>query len=989
MKLDANTKQRFLLNNIDIVSKHISASRDVTEKNIYLHSGEGAKRNQLTPKEVADILFAQRNLVTSAGAVNIPMSKELFSNRKSNQTIDLGYIIKHYIFLSLNKNESAGIEQGVYYFDIDEVNALNEGRFFISSVNIENNSKDAFTNRSNYAVKIKIFFTLFEDLLKPLIFVKNISNDKIIEIPLINIVYPYFFKTTGSERSVGRDIKHQNGIMLLQELVPINNDGPQFFKETKNVLQTETISKNYHLTNKQHVINAFGGNDPIYKQYENEIIIDYIAFESDTSIKIFNNNLIPNPKPDLYEVFYQEGGKVESTLSDFTIRDVYNEIQKANESLERLIDEVRCYNAYEGALAKGLPPDFLPPDVDIDQVNSEITKLKEQLSNLKFIAKRELLRYIISKLNFWEYQVSADLLITFRELTNSEAFRANFSWGEFLGATFAGAGAGAVLGSTAGFGVGALPGAIAGTAVGAAGDFAAAFRTTYLYTATRRGRINEFERPRKLTLREVLNYKPLDAKNNKAPSDDLTQDNRSITPSNPGAELLSQETRLTEDIKTEILKAIEQVDTPEFQRNLPIALRFTTFGEIAKLLTLGQNPSQKVKTYFGGNAIYLDEANKYFFYNYSDIPINLNILLNFLKKEIMDKDELKLNPEILVRDAFESLVRNFLKFDNVNDDPIIRETIPAFLRMHSYTLKSRFPNENDAENFTGCDNFLNPTTTISSKVKLLKNSNLKFTQFTAPVGIAAGAAGNILQRVYFFMGEDELKYHNFFKTYEDFAQTRVDIPALDRTNFSSKFFQQWIHDTYLIPCLLLNYVAMEETILKQKQIVFSRIDNSNLMLGTNLDDNNTSILRLPYSFNTKLKAYMTFFLDISSYVFVSPPYAEPNSGYSDNTFGYGGLYLVTKSSFEYSFQKLVNGKPTIPNLEAAVSITGRRISDGLGVTPKAIVSKEKTLKELCKDVAKKRVIIGPPSAGTSTGTGVVGGAPTRTGGTGTGTGTGN
>ena len=71
-----------------------------------------------------------------------------------------------------------------------------------------------------------------------------------------------------------------------------------------------------------------------------------------------------------------------------------------------------------------------------------------------------------------------------------------------------------------------------------------------------------------------------------------------------------------------------------------------------------------------------------------------------------------------------------------------------------------------------------------------------------------------LQKIYFFIGEEELKYYNFYDEYKVWPKAPVSATS----NYSSKYFQDFIFDVHQIPCILLNQVAMEETILKQKQI---------------------------------------------------------------------------------------------------------------------------------------------------------------------------
>ena len=119
-------------------------------------------------------------------------------------------------------------------------------------------------------------------------------------------------------------------------------------------------------------------------------------------------------------------------------------------------------------------------------------------------------------------------------------------------------------------------------------------------------------------------------------------------------------------------------------------------------------------------------------------------------------------------------------------------------------------------------------------------------------------------------------------------------------------------------------VSDSESFLKKKYVKFSRIDNANAETGN--IQNGSGVMRKPYQMSTDLKAYMSFFCDVGSYIFISPPISKLQS--NKNMFGFGGLYITKTSEFVYSFQRLVDNNVTIPNFDSKYTIIATNVYHG-------------------------------------------------------------
>ena len=71
----------------------------------------------------------------------------------------------------------------------------------------------------------------------------------------------------------------------------------------------------------------------------------------------------------------------------------------------------------------------------------------------------------------------------------------------------------------------------------------------------------------------------------------------------------------------------------------------------------------------------------------------------------------------------------------------LKEILPSTLRMHSFIVKK--------DTFEGCANLLDQTAFQNAKKKLKQGLNIK-------------TIDTELRKIYFFIGEEELKYYNFY-----------------------------------------------------------------------------------------------------------------------------------------------------------------------------------------------------------------------------------
>jgi hypothetical protein len=213
-----------------------------------------------------------------------------------------------------------------------------------------------------------------------------------------------------------------------------------------------------------------------------------------------------------------------------------------------------------------------------------------------------------------------------------------------------------------------------------------------------------------------------------------------------------------------------------------------------------------------------------------------------------------------------------------------------------------------------------------------------------PQTVDPSVASEALRKVYSLGTLEEARYYDYYEGYKTWADNNGK--QYYRRNVSSETFQEYIIKNFYIPCTLIRYSSNNETILRKKNMSFNRMDNPNMATGAILDGK--PIFRLPYTFTSEFKPYISFFLDIGSLIFIAPPESR-NEQYT-NTFGFGGLYVIKESTFVYNFQRLASGAPTLPNEESYVSLGGYLISHGDAVKPSGQTTKDEQFRQECEKV---------------------------------------
>lgn len=895
MVLDDNTIQRFLFANADLFINKIKTGTEFTkstlvgEKDNIVRIHKSGKQTNISLQESAKILFRQRQLLTNTSPSSTAAAIELFQNAaRPNGTIDLAYTISHIIYVMQ--------PEGLFYFNIDEVNASNEGKFFISKISIDNKSTDAFTSRSNYEIKLKINFTFFDDLLEDNVILKSVKGNLYIKYPLIKILYPNFSRSSNTNTNETKESRGQDGLLLSQVLNMPYEIQPQYFSNIKRDLQSSKIQRNFHLTFKNHVINVFSSNDQIFKRFENELDISYLSYESDSNKNIGSDKKTPKINDDLYDLL------IKSNYNSVPLKSFFDTIKKINEEILKLQKEIDCYRIYKSLGTEKQQNLQNVSNVDVEKEIKIIDNLKKEIEKNRLSIKKILIDYILSNCQFYFSDLENDLLVNIRMLEAYDAFKKNFSVERLATAATAGGVVGAV---------GGLLGVVGGAGIGIGVD---------LFYQSQEAILNNQVASEKNNIRLPINSTAISAYPVTDPKEIGIQLNNQFD--NPQIAVDLKEA--TENAKKALSEAGNSKVTAGSQKGEQASSRiyFTTFGHLIKLLN---KLIPNIYIASGGNIVPTDIQGNGNFINYLDIPIALGKLTNFLSKEILESDATVISTEVFLRNAVEKLLKDVVKLDSKTTSNQIKEIIPTKLTfttaMHSDDLFIK----------NGADDLLEDDKFNEARIALIRSSIIT-------------PERQQLRKIFFITGEEELKYYNFYDSFIDWPSRNLN----NKLNFSSKEFQNFIIEEYNIPCILLNPVSMEETILKQKQVIFSRLDNPNLQLGNVIENDVTSLFRLPYQFNTNFKAYMAFFLDIASYIYIAPAYSQKETNV--NTFGYGGLYMITKCNFEYDFQRLVANKPTIPNFDAKLSLTGRRISDGTSVKPQIFNNKQDQQIEECKKV---------------------------------------
>jgi hypothetical protein len=170
---------------------------------------------EISYSQAEKMLFEERQFFSGNPIINSEIAEELFSDAPQGEAKARGSYTFHYYML-------IPIEGQLYQFEL-----LNtpSSKCLFTKLEIANKSKDVFTNKSNYSVKLTINFTGFEDLITNSVRVvsralieenkKNpnieIPNSNINNFAMINLLYKnrnkLIEKTLELAYSFGKKIK--------------------------------------------------------------------------------------------------------------------------------------------------------------------------------------------------------------------------------------------------------------------------------------------------------------------------------------------------------------------------------------------------------------------------------------------------------------------------------------------------------------------------------------------------------------------------------------------------------------------------------------------------------------------------------------------------------------------------------------------------------------------------------------------------------------
>ena len=315
--VDPKIIQRLLFVTSDLYAKHLVPG-------VGRIAALQPEKDALGAQDQIKVLRRQQELFSDSIIPSGMTARGLFADNYSDVPMDTIYAITHKMVVFIGDSP--------YYFNIDSVNYENK-KFFIQKVAIKNRSKDAFTLKSNYQVTLKVNFTQFDDLLEKSVTVYSALNPQVTsKISLLQLLYK-FFDYPGSQ--FGKNLSDPNGLYLIQEL---NFNGyMDQYKSLFNDINSTLITKNYHLTYYKHNFEMFKNEEPIYKLFENELTIEYIAYEADGVDKPVNaeanKQFVPKVNGNLYRIFRDIG---QDLSSEAWLAPQLREIENALKNLEQV-----------------------------------------------------------------------------------------------------------------------------------------------------------------------------------------------------------------------------------------------------------------------------------------------------------------------------------------------------------------------------------------------------------------------------------------------------------------------------------------------------------------------------------------------------------------------------------------------------------------------------------------------------------------------------
>lgn len=926
--IDDRTVQRLLFVTSDLIGNAIfNYGQELGERVSKLFAIPSQGYPYLDENQQITAMRRQQQLLADTSVASGQSAIELFSDSEE-KTIETTYCINHYIVLFFGDIP--------YVINIDDLNKNNRN-IFISKIDIKNRSKDSFTAKSNYLVALKVNFTTFDDLLDYTITARHAyDKNQSIKIAAMHLLYKFFDINIGTQQD--RQLPDPTGIFINQTLTLLDK------KKYSNTIGVfgPVLAKNYHLTYHKHNIDVFKSDEPINKLFENELTIEYIAYEADGVDKPISkemNQIIPKVNSNLYNLLdykeisksglakvfanrkFNERGQVVENDVFYSMSDILGEFKKISNEVDELQRKLNCEDGTVAGKQK-------------DDINIKIEKLRKKLQYLKTYSNRSLIFTILRLCQVYKLVIPANLTGEYEKSAFWENFKQNFSWSDLL--TKAGEGALIGVSTTAYTGLGSIAGGVAGAAAGMAlylGVLALGSNQTILVRKDLN--ITQIRNEVRRITSPGLSSSTEDQASKFAiePADkflDIASGKTSAVETTDGSDLavLNGTSESADKKMKEMMSKLALNALPESSSDVKeIDIFFTTFGELIKILTI-LDPSRNLRIISGGYTMNIDAGiGEGTYNNFAALPITLNSLSQFLYRMIEQTDRsLNYDSELFFRDCYENLIKAIVN-DGQTILPSLQNATPPNIKITS-TLHV-------ADNYTWFKNvnLLQEEPFRDFRINFVKTKNFKFADNTKKQ----------ITKMYVIGCHQEIKYYDFYKEYNDWVDKNYP-KVYTKGNYASEGFQRFIFDNHTMPCILLKNVSVKESILKKKYLNFSRIDNPNLNTGNFI--NKSGLVRYPYQIKGDFKIFMSFFLDVGSYLFVAPPFSKLEN--QVNMFGFGGLYIIKSADFEYFFQRIEDGRITIPNLESKYSLDGVMISHGDSIrSKKADVEKAQKNKAYC------------------------------------------
>lgn len=860
----------------------------------------------LDPKETTKLLAKQHKLLSGYPVSSKEMAKSLFSSGDSRNTSSINYNHSPHFKYSISHDIIFSIGDKLFRFSIEDANKQaaatfkkdgNLPEFLIKDIKIKNDAKDIYTSSTNYSIDLSIDFTNFNSLLKPIIAAVNLNNTKeVIGIPLLKILYPFIdAKAVGGDQ-LTTEMLHMidpNGLFLFQKIVffedPKMKPFLKDFMEQADKDKFRQVTKVFHLSPKKHNFEVFKNKELIGTGFDHTLNISMVSYEADHQQKPFVSKYTPNFSYNLFDTIFIQKYSDKIKNFDGQTNDTKDYVSK----LKTLSEELNALNAAFGASNSLDDNQKKTIKQDIDQKTNQLKNMVDKHRVYTEIG-------ILGNLNIYEIKVKASVFNYWEENNFWSSFKKKML--ENIGmagtaASLAVPAAGLLASNPVGWAIGGV--AVIYTAISAiqAGNI--------LDVQNKAININKLKNEFKnITVQKADNpYVVLRANT-------LMTEEKQAARSIEDENVDSKETVTVNKTTEEVRKALQElggIEAPKTEGSEEeISLKFIFFGDVIGIL-LDLNTPKNIKIACLNHFIetVTDSVVTYAPINIAYMPISLDSFVRVLDGVLWQMNNNSYyDTESFINNVYENIIKKAAIIDN-KQNTVIADSIPMKLVATS-TIHETSENKLNSLDVTKID--ISKDDVYNNLVKQLIESKDLFNK----------SQNKVLNKILMYGSEKQIDAYDFF---EDFKTKKSESAYASMANDEDLAFEKFINEEYLMPCITLKTTKQFNTILRTKNGNFSRIDNVNLMTANILSGD--SLFRLPYKFSGELQAYMNFFVDVGSLIFIKPPKLE---GVIDpNLFGIGGLYVVKTATFEYSFQTLTN---TFPNESAKLNIEANVLSTG-------------------------------------------------------------